>query len=373
MNKIIRAILLTGVFLSSVLALSAAEPLPQASTTAGNAWKQTGNVILDVFALALDPDTQTLYAASIDTNQVLSLDLTAQNNHWEVVGGTNPFNQSVVSLLFDENTSTLYAGTRGADSRVYRLDIKNPAAVWEHVGENSPGGCLINFALDSEKQILYVGDCLGAGVSKLKLNKETKWTPVGSNVPSKGGVYGLVLDEQSQTLYAGAFTHDCRSTENGVFSLDLKHNQDPWMQVSGSAPGNGNIAPLLFDKSSGRLFTGVVGNSTIPAENGVFSLKIQKGNARWETVGAAPTPLPGTGAVQSLLLNGNTLYAGTGSGFCFMGDEGVWRTHLEGNKPWSIITSEGFPANTPSISMVVDPRTNILYVSTFSGVFQIQL
>jgi hypothetical protein len=342
----------------------------------GTTWEKAGRDDPDmpfvVWALAFDAKTETLYAGTFDyyhKGEVYSLDLTNPFDTWR---RTARLKIPVVSLLFDEETRTLYAGAGVSPAYVYRYDV-DEGTQWEKIGGPiSPAVMIPSLVLDKKTSTLYLSDTYGTvqsgGVKHLDLTQDRAiWTRTGKNVPSNGSTYFLVLDNATRTLYASAYDDLCHiESENGVYGLKIDDEDSSWVQIGNGKPGGGNVGPLVLDTESNKLYAGLLGDYS-----GVFGLDLNVDTNTWYSIGMEPTPLPGSGLVQSLLVDKNTVYAGTGWGFCKKGNTGVWSTDLRGH-PWHVIGSSGFPTNVPTPSLVLDPKTNILYVGTFSGVMKIQ-
>lgn len=351
----------------------------------GTTWEITADdneMVFVAWTLVLDETTDTLYAGTYDyygKGEVYRLNLNDDRNPmWRRIGRLN---KPISSLVIDQETRKLYAGVGLLPAYVYSFDMddstEDKERKWEKVGKVSTGTMVGQLVLDSDRRILYASDWSGErGVVRLDLsNENARWELAGANIPGDGSIYGLHLHQSTGVLYAGGHDNGCPVTPaHGVYSL---HTHDPnaqWIPVGGNIPSNGNIGPLVSHHETHTtnekhtLYSGQLGDYT-----GVFHFDLHTADdeSHWHSTSDHSATLPGSGLVQSLWMDEKTIYAGTGWGFCKMGNTGVWAADTR-NYQWYQIGTSGFPNNEPTPSMVLDPKTNILYAATFSGVYKIQ-
>ena len=340
------------------------------STDSGNSWQDSSVGLLRISVQALNTQDNTLYAGT--RNGIFYS--TNGGNNWRSSSAGLPEFSSIQSLLLDKRNNILYAGIRdirisenvwqgrmysGNEQGVFRsLDGGNS---WQSAKVGLRGLAIRTLLLDENNNTLYavtdpgllrlISDSRMAfeNVFRSKDNGDT-WQALPSGLKDNGdisisspntlrftnSVNTLLLDEHSNTLYAGTNDGLFRSTDGG----------DSWKKIDVDVPSV-SIWTLLLDKQNNMLYAGT--------SNSLF--RSTDGGDNWEKINV---DVPSVSIQTSLLdQRNNALYIGTSNG--------LFRS-INGGDSWE-------KANTgmPNISfqvLLLDEQNNTLYAGTSAGVIR---
>jgi DNA-binding beta-propeller fold protein YncE len=270
-------------------------PINTLDNRAGNAITTRAG---SIWTVSLDPATSTLYVADANSGNVYAIN-TLDNSAENVVITTGA--QSVIGLSFNPATSILYAGAYGTGD-IYPIntidDSVGPAIVTTASG-------ILAFALDSAANTLYAGDI---------------WTTRDVYAIPLAPAVAITSGPNLHTAYAGqyeTFTATIGNDNNGPYTYN-------WLvvnSISNAIVGNYLFtSPLSENTLTFRLTSTDASNSPeyvkvimTDATPNTYNSAYSSTYAVMPAVKITTIPITGASTVSVLSLNGNTLYAGSGS------------------------------------------------------------
>jgi hypothetical protein len=381
--------------------------------------------------LVLDSSNSTVYVGgdfttvtnskgqSLPIKYIASWNL--KTNQWGGFGGyvQNGTNGAITTYVYDSCKNIIYCG--GSFTQVYDTSniqlTANRIAAWNINGQfwsmlgtsatfNGLGNTCNALAIDSSRQILYVGGLFTTASSSASnnitpqyvaiWNNNTRlWTQMGGAASGSNGLNNtcnaLALDASNQILYVGgAFTAardgiQANRTSNYIAAWNI--NTSLWSVFgTNTATTNGLNATcrtLVYDSSNTKLYVGgdftsvYLNNASTFSMNYVVAWNTIKNS--WEGLGTYTQDGIGLtiGNMSAVTLDNsnNVLYIGLniqGGSTVFLYDSSniVTSTTIPmiawniTNKFWSVFTGTGITSYTHVTSLVFDSSNQTLYAST---------
>ncbi len=296
------------------------------STDGGKGWFATGLTAVNVLTMALDPQTATLYAGTIDTLDETKtpggkiFKSTDGGQNWEVIS-----ENFVRALAVDSHTSDLYVGTIGKGI----FKSADGGASWSIVNETLKEV----IALAADSGTIYAGTSQGVFKSA---DGGASWAAIDltANV-----ILTLALNRSDPgALYAGTL-------ENGIFKS--ANGGAEWVAVNKIAGKDASSEAVAVAVSP------LEPQTVCLATKGAGVFKSVNGGADWQGMNEGLLDRD----IRALALSGRALYVGTeGGGVFTTGYEGLyWKEDNEG------LTNKDVRA------LALDARTNTLYAAMWGG------